>query len=292
MDLRNLRLFVEVVRQGGFSRAAKTAFATQSTISKSVKQIEDEIGLPLIDRAAPGIQLTDAGQVVYGRAVTMLAERDDLWGELTELRGLQSGQLRIGLPPVGANLLFAPLFAHYARDYPGIEVRLVEQGSTRLAELVLAGDIELGGGLLPVSDEFQWQSVRLEPIDVLVSASHPLAGRSQIAMAELARQPLILFGEGFTLNTIIQNACARSGFTPQVVSRSTQMDFIVELVACGLGLGFLPRLIAQEKHHHGVCCIPVDDPCMVWHMAMIWRRGGYLSFAARAWLDLVGRVYG
>src|SRR5690349_14851255 len=111
MELRTLRAFVEVVRQGGFSQAAKTVHATQSTVSKAVKQLEDEIGMPLLDRIGHRTRLTTAGEIVYPRAVRLLAERDDLIAELEELRGLKRGCLRLGLPPVGSSTLFAPLFA-------------------------------------------------------------------------------------------------------------------------------------------------------------------------------------
>src|SRR6202045_565440 len=95
MELRTLRAFVEVVRQGGFSQAAKTVFATQSTVSKAVKQLEDEIGVPLLDRIGHRTRLTDAGEIVYPRAVRLLTDRDDLVAELDELRGLKRGMLRL-----------------------------------------------------------------------------------------------------------------------------------------------------------------------------------------------------
>ncbi len=292
MDLRSLRAFAEVVRQGGFSRAAKTVFATQSTVSKAVKQLEDEIGMPLLDRLAPGTTLTAAGEIVYRRALSMLAEREDMIGELEELRGLKRGVLRLGLPAVGSNTLFAPIFTAYRRRYPGIEIRLIEQGSKRLEELMLAGDLDLAASLLPIGPEFEWQEVTREPIDLMIASAHPLAGRDRIALAEIADQPFILFGEGFALNPIILDACRRSGFQPHVTGRSSQIDFIIELVASGLGLGFLPRLIARQREHAGVNHIPITDTGMDWHMALVWRRGSYLSHSARAWLDLARDVKG
>jgi len=287
MDIRNLRVFVEVIRQGGFSRAAKTVFTTQSAVSKAVKQLEEEVGLPLLDRGTSRSEPTEAGEIVYRRALTMLAERNDLISELNELRGLQRGILRLGLPAVGSNTLFAPIFTAYRRRYPGIEIRLVEYGSKRLEEMILAGDIELAASLLPVSDAFEWQDVRREPIDLLIPSDHPLAARDRITMAELTGIPFILFGEGFALNPIILDNCRRSGFLPDIVGRSSQIDFIVGLVASGLGIAFLPRLIMHQREHEGTRSIPIEDDGMVWHIALIWRRGSYLSHAAQAWIDLV-----
>src|SRR5512135_442533 len=138
MELKNLKTFVEVVRQGGFSQAAKEVFATQSTVSKAVKHLEDEIGLPLLDRLGHKSRLTAAGEIVYRRAIRLLAERDDLTAELEELRGLRRGVLRLGLPPIGSSTLFAPLFAFYRQQFPEVEIRLVEHGSDQLGELLQA----------------------------------------------------------------------------------------------------------------------------------------------------------
>ena len=290
MELRTLKAFVEVVRQGGFSEAAKVVFTTQSAVSKAVRQLEDELGLPLLNRIGHRTTLTDAGEVVYRRAIAILAGRDDLLAELSELRGLTRGTLRLGLPPIGNDALFAPVFAVFRNRYPGIEIRLAEQGAKRLEEMVLADEVDLGASLLPTPDAFEWQSVRCEPIHVLLPSAHQLAGQEQVPLAALAGNPFLLFETGFALNSIILDACRSAGFAPDIAARSSQINFIIELVVAGLGVGFLPRLIAEQRQRPGVSHALVVEPGMEWHMAWIWRRGGYLSHAGRAWLDLAAEI--
>ncbi len=292
MDLRSLRALVEVVRQGGFSQAAKVVFATQPTISKAVRQLEDELGLPLLDRIGHKSRLTPAGEVVYRRALAMLAERDDLLAELDELRGLRRGVLRLGLPPLGSSTLFAPLFATYRSRYPQVDIRLVEEGSKTLEALVLAGEIEFAGSLLPVGADFHWQAVRREPLMAVMAADHPCAHLKKVTLDQLNSSPFILFESGFALNQIIIGACRRHGFTPTEAGRSGQIEFIVELVAAGVGVAFLPRMIARQRPHPKVRHVVLDEPDTHWHMALVWRRGGYLSHAAQAWLALTREVYG
>src|SRR5271170_2972465 len=120
MELRNLRAFVEVVRRGGFTEASKVVFTTQSTVSKSVKQLEDELNIKLLDRIGTKSTMTAAGEIVFRRAMQMLAVRDDLVAELDELRGLKRGALRVGLPAVGSDALFAPIFSAFRSRYPGV----------------------------------------------------------------------------------------------------------------------------------------------------------------------------
>ncbi|WP_336800201.1 LysR family transcriptional regulator [Kaistia sp. MMO-174] len=291
MEFRTLRAFVEVVRQGGFSQAAKTVFATQSTVSKAVKQLEEEIGVPLLDRIGHRSVLTVAGEVVYRRGVRLLADRDDLLAELDEIRGLKRGALRLGLPPVGSSTLFAPLFALYRQRYPGIDVRLVEHGSAQLAESLRAGEIDFAGALIPTSEEFDWQVVRREPLVALVPASHPLVGRRSVTLADLRETPFILFESGFALHRVVLDACQRAGFEPNIVAQSSQIDFMIELVGAGLGAAFLPRMIAAQRRQSAVRHLLLDEPGTEWHMAMTWRRGAFLSAAAQAWLDLVREIH-
>ncbi len=288
MEIRALRVFVEVVRQGGFTRAANTVYATQSTVSKTVKNLEDELGLQLLERIGHRIRLTAAGEVVYRRAITILAQGEELRAELEDLRGVKGGTLRLGVPPIGSNLLFAKWFAEYRRVHPGVDIQLVEYGAKHLEELVLAGELDLGVSLLPVSGEFEWKEVRREPIDVLLPAGHPLANRKKLAFEALADEPFVLYGPGFALNPIILEACRENGFEPKVTAQSSQIDFIIELVAVKLGVAFLPRVIAEQRPHPMVRRIAVDHPAVFWHMALIWRRGVYLSHAAQAWLAMAG----
>ena len=292
MELRTLRAFVEVVRQGGFTQAAKKVFATQSTVSKAIKHLEDEIGVPLLDRIGHRSKLTAAGEIVYQRALRMLAERNDLMAELDQLRGLKRGTLRLGLPPVGSSTLFAPLFAAYHKRHPGVEIRLVEHGGERLEELLLSGEIELAASLLPVSDTMEWQAIRREPLTVLLSTNDELSRRRSVGLPAVKHLPFILFETGFALNRIILDACHRHGFEPNIVARSSQIDFIVELAAAGLGAAFLPRMIAERRKLPSVSRVLLVDPDTDWHIAMVWRRGAYLSQAARAWLDLVSKTWG
>lgn len=288
MDFRTLRAFVEVVRQGGFSQAAKKVFATQSTVSKAVKQLEEEIGAPLLERMGHRTRLTDIGEVVYPRAVRLLADRSDLLSELDELRGLKRGTLRLGLPPVGSSSIFAPLLARYRSHYPGIDIRLTEHGGDELMELVRSGDLELAANLFVEMEDLEWQDVKREPLVAVLAADHPLARASSTDIAALKEDAFVLFAEGFAINRLILNACRRHGFDPLVAARSSQVDFLIELAASGVGVAFVPRMLAEQARSARVSALLLTEPGTEWRLTMLWRRGAHLSHAARAWLEIAG----
>ena len=286
MNLRTLRVFVEVVRQGGFSQAAQVVSLTQSTVSKAVKTLEEELGAPLLNRLGHKNELTAAGEIAYRRALVLLAERSDLVAEINDLRDLKRGVLRIGLPPVGCGVLFASMFATYRNRYPDIDIELTEHGSKKLHECLEAGEVDLAALLLPVDDGFDYQPVRNEPLMAVLPMSHALARRKRIDFTDLADSPFILFEAGFALNAKILAACGHKGVQPRVAARSGQIDFIVDLVCAGLGVAFLPRMLAHKHQHPGIALIPLDEPHTDWHIALAWRASAHLPPAARAWLEL------
>ncbi len=292
MEFRPLRAFVEVVRQGGFSRAAETVFATQSTVSKAVRQLEHEIGAPLLDRIGHRVTLTPLGEVVYRRGLQLLADRDDLLAEIEELRGLKRGLLRLGLPPIGSSTLFAPLFAIYRQRYPDIDVRLVELGSDQLEQSLRSGEIDFAGLLLPLAPDFDHAPVRREPLVALLPRDHPLAAHPSVRLRDLQDTPFILYDVGFSLHRIILGASRRSGFEPIVAAVSTQTEFMIELVGTGLGVAFLPRMIARQRRHPAVAQVLLEEPGTEWAMTMAWRHSGYLPDAAQAWRDLLEEKFG
>jgi len=288
MEFKQLRAFAEVVRQGGFTQAASVLHASQSAISKQVAQLEQRLGVRLLERSGPHLRLTDAGRVVQRRAEDFLRLRQELQRELDDLGQLARGELRLGLPMLGSDALFAGLFAEYRRRYPNIVVHLQEGGSKLVEQLVLSGELELGAGLQPDDPAFDSQPFCNEPLDVLLPAAHPLSGADRVNLAQLADTPFLLYQQSFTLNDRLLRACQEAGFTPIEGGRSGQADFLGALVAAGQGVVLLPRIVARELERPGVVRLALDEPDLRWDIAFIWRRGAYLSRAAQAWLDLIG----
>ncbi|MGY4730927.1 LysR family transcriptional regulator [Burkholderia pyrrocinia] len=290
MELRNLHAFIEVVLQGSFTEASKTLCMTQSAVSKSVKQLEGELDVSLLTRTGSKLAITAAGEVVFQRARQMLAVRDDMLAELGEMHDLKRGSLRIGLPPVGSDVLFAPIFTAFRNRYPDVDVSLVESGAGHLEEALRAGDVEIAGILGPVPDEFDELPLWSEPIVVVCARTHPLAKLEKVDFEALSTEPLILFEPRFKMHRMIVDACIRHGFHPKVVAESSQIAFMVKLAATGLGMTFLPRLVAEQYDHGNVVLLELGEPTAMWNMAIAWRHDAFLSKAAKAWLALAAEM--
>lgn len=288
MEFKQLRTFVEVAHQGGFTQAAHLLHISQSAVSKQVAQLEQNLGTPLFDRLGSQVRLTAAGNVVLQRAEGMLRLHRELLSELDDLSQLTRGELRVGLPLLGSNALFASLFAEYRRRYPNIQVQLLEGGSMHIEQAVMSGELELGGSLTPKNPLFGYQPFCDEPLDALLPADHPLAQGGSVRLEQLADTPFLLYQRSFMLNERLLQACQQLGFTPKEGGRSGQSDFLVALVAAGQGVVLLPSVVARELIRPGVVRLKLVAPDYLrWDIAFIWRDGAYLSRAAQAWLELL-----
>ncbi|MBS5839989.1 MAG: LysR family transcriptional regulator [Pseudomonas sp.] len=288
MEFKQLRTFVEVARAGGFTPAAHTLHISQSAVSKQVAQLEHNLGTPLFDRLGSHVRLTAAGTVVLQRAEGMLRLQQELLSELDDLSQLTRGELRLGLPLLGSDALFASLFAEYRRRYPNIQVQLLEGGSLVVEQAVLSGELELGGSLTPKNPTFAYQPFCDEPLDALLPADHPLAEDGSVRLEQLSETPFLLYQRSFVLNDRLLQACQQLGFTPKEGGRSGQSDFLVALVAAGQGVVLLPSVVARGLVRPGVVRLKLIAPeDLRWDIAFIWREEAYLSRAAQAWLELL-----
>ncbi|MGF6590400.1 LysR substrate-binding domain-containing protein [Pseudomonas sp. 2835] len=288
MEFKQLRSFLEVVHRGGFTQAAQTLHISQSAVSKQVAQLEQDLGVPLLERQGSHLHLTAAGKIVLERGEAMLRLHQELLSELDDLSQLARGELRLGLPLLGSDALFARLFAEYRQRYPNISIQLFEGGSRSVEQAVLSGELELGGSLTPSDPTFAYQPFCNEPLDALLPTDHPLAAAGQVSLAQLADTPFLLYQRSFVLNDRLLGACQQLGFTPREGGRSGQADFLAALVAAGQGVVLLPSVVARGLERPGVVRLALSEPTdLRWDIAFIWRQGAYLSRAAQAWLQLL-----
>ncbi|MEN2428086.1 LysR family transcriptional regulator [Chromobacterium vaccinii] len=293
MDIRALRYFVELVKCQSFTRAADALFVTQPTISKMVKQLEEELDMPLILREGRSFRLTDAGRVTYERGLDVLSAMNKLKHELADLASLSHGELVVGLPPMVGVAFFAPVVSRYRRRYPQIELKMVEDGALAIENRIKSGELEIGVAVLPVDSQlFDHYSVVRDPLCLVTPAGSRWHDKSLVRLVDIADQPLVLYPDDFTLSRRVGDAFRELGKTPNIVGRSAHWDFIVELVAANLGVTLLPRSIVERLDRQLFDVVPLYDNKLYWHLALIWQRGGYLSHAARAWLALTRETLG
>ncbi|MGD6816408.1 cidABC operon transcriptional activator CidR [Metabacillus sp. 113a] len=287
MDIKHLQYFIEVVKFKSFTRAANHLFITQPTISKMIKNLEEELGVTLFERSRKKLILTDAGQVIYDQAKLIDHAFRNLQMELDDLLSLKKGVIRLGLPPIIDTGFFPKMIGSFHEQYPDITFHLVEDGSKKIEEEVASGGLHAGIVVLPANeDEFTCLSYMEEDFRLVLHPDHRLAEQEEVTLRELESEPFILFNKDFVLHDRILTACNSAGFQPKVVSESSQWEFIEEMVSCRLGAAMFPESICRHLSDK-VRSVKIVDPAISWHLAVIWKKDHYLPFAAKEWLHYV-----
>ncbi|MFN3373118.1 MAG: LysR family transcriptional regulator [Chloroflexus sp.] len=286
MELRHLRYFEAVARHSHVTRAAAELHIAQPALSKQISQLERELGITLFDRVGRSLRLTEAGEALLPYARAILAQVEEARAAMAERVGLKAGRVSIGAPPtVGAHLL-PPLLAAFHQRYPGITLRLHEAGIQSLLDLLEAGLTDLAVVTLPVSDELLTVTSLLnEPLVLIVSTSHPLAGRSDVTMVELRNERWILSPASYELREATLKACREAGFTPQTVMEGGETETLVRFVAAGLGIALVPALAVAGFHN--VVSLTIRDQNLTRSLGLVWRSDRIASPAARALRDFL-----
>lgn len=268
---------MEISRSGSFTQAANKFYITQPAISRIVKSLEAELETELFHRSKKHLQLTEAGKVLFRHGEIIERQYESFQLELDNLKVLKKGHITIGLPSIINSSFFSELIASFHKEYPEITFQLMEDGSKLIEEKVLDSQVDFGVVVLPtLNSGLECYPFVKEGLRLVVPSGHHLSGRKKVSLAELKDESFIMFNQDFALRDKIFAACREAGYEPAVISETSQLDFIGEMVASNVGITLLP-----ESNCKGLPMdvqeIEVSSPGLDWDLAIIWKRDGYLS---------------
>lgn len=287
MELRQLRLFIEVAKHKSITKAAENMHISQPALSKSLMALEDELGMTLIIRTNKTSDLTDAGKVVLEYALRMTVLVDEMKTTLIDMTNLSRGQINIGLPPFIGSLFFPRVMAKFHHAFPNIELNITEYGGARVVKSVEEGEFELGVAVLPIDEQqFSVYPIVEEEMRLVVYKDHHLSDREQVELKELREEEFIFYHEEFALNQIMRNHFIAAGFEPKILFKSSQWDLMTEMVAANLGITILPQSICNRAFNSDLKVIKLQDDIM-WRLAVITKKDRYISNAGRTFIDFI-----
>ena len=291
MELRQLIAFKEVATHSSFTAAAAHLHLTQSAVSQQIKALEDECGVTLFDRSGRLVRLTNAGQVLLTHVERILAQVENARVEMAEMAGGARGRCRLAALPSVAAYILPRALATFQRRYPTVEVQLMEAVQAQLLEWVQQGIVDFSIVALPVHDPHLQSTPLLHDEFVLaVPKDHPFASRRIVRLAELVTERFILYPKGAGGREQFIEACRQAGFEPQVAFESEDRETTLGLVAAGMGITFMSRIIAQHTRIDGPVTVDLIEPRLRREVGIVWRRNRYLPQAARNLITLLEDV--
>ncbi len=284
MEFRQIRYLLEIVRSGGFTRASEVLGIAQPSLTISVQKLEDELGVTLLNRQERKIALTAEGRTFVERARKIEELVQGVAHEMEEFRGLGRGEVRVGIPGMLATHYFPAVIAGFRRQYPGLKLSVYADGANTIQGMIESGALD--AGIVADAGFPDWLAshpLLREEMVACVAVGHPLAGKPSITLEEMAREPLVLFSEGYFQRQYLADAMAERGLVPQVAFETNLIPLLKKIAADGGGIATLLRMAVIEPE---LTAIPFDPPMFV-NAAVIWKKNAYLSKAARAFLDFL-----
>ncbi|MCR3955630.1 MAG: LysR family transcriptional regulator [Gudongella sp.] len=285
MNIKQLETFVTVANQLSFTKASEEMFITQSSVSKIIKSLEEELSVQLFHRT-PQIQLTDAGKELYRHSLDVLSMLNNIPIEIGNLSKLKKGMVRIGIPPIIGSSFFPAVIGSFKAKYPDIDIRLTEVGSKVIIDELEKGNLDVGIVCSYPSDRDGYHIYPLVKSQLMVGVhvDNPLAERDILSFGDLRDEGFVLFKEDFSLYDSIIEGCTQSGFSPNIICNSSQKDFILEMVASRMGITCLPHITCAHVNDHSIRFVPLENPKIYLNLLITWKRNRYLSYASREWI--------
>jgi len=297
MEIRHLRYFLAVAELRNFTKAAEASFVAQSALSQQISRLEHELGAPLFVRGKRGAELTPAGELLLPHARRLVTDEALARAEMRSYLGLEKGRLNIGLIQTAASAVdVAGLVAEFYARHPGIELHIVNQSSTEMAENVRRGTLDLalvGIGQDELPAGLDSRPLAVDPL-VAVAAERTadgLVGPVSVAQV-LACGPFIQFAPGTGLRKHVDAAVRRAGLEAASSFELAQAADMLLFAVLGLGVTIVPRALtvtlAAQLAVAGqpYVILGLTDPLAV-HPVTVVYHAARLSAAAREFVGLL-----
>lgn len=280
MELHQLAYFRVVAGLEHMSRAADEFGITQPSLSRAIKRLEQEVGVPLFDRHGRGIRLNQFGKAYLRHVDNVMRELDGAKAEVRELAGLQQGNVSLA----AAALSWLPdLVRPFLAIYPAVQFQLFQRSMVEMRQILEEGSVDLCVlPPAPMSPTVRWRHLSTRDILLVVPVGHLLAGRSSVALREVALERVILSKPGDVLREITDGYFRQAGIRPRIVCEADEPGAVEEFVAAGIGVAFLPDPGGLWNRSEGVRSVRITEPACYLRLGIAWNERRYLSLAARS----------
>jgi DNA-binding transcriptional LysR family regulator len=289
MELKHLKSFLAVAERLSFIRAAEHLHLSQPALSAQIRNLEDELGVKLLYRTRRVVRLTPEGEIFIEEARATLARAERAIQRVQKASRGEVGQLRIAFVSSAALEIVPRIVTLARRKLPEVSLDIRNMRTSVQLQSFRDNTIDIGFLRLPLQDDsLRLQVIHREPFVIVLPASHPLARRDRIKLADLRSEPFVAYGRhwapGF-FDAIIR-LCTDAGFSPNIVQETGEMYTATALVAAGVGVAILPRSIVLAQHKD-VVLKPISRKLAISEIAVATRKDrdtpmlrAFLSIAA------------
>jgi DNA-binding transcriptional LysR family regulator len=285
-SIQHIRAFLAVADSGSFAKAAVTLNLSPSALTVQIQQLEDWLGVALLERSPRHVSLTAAGQNNRGPMEKLLLDLDNIVAGSRDLAALRRGVVTIAALPSLCSSALPPVLKTFRAQFPGVEVRLKDVVAQRIDALVREGEVDFGLGVRArMSHGLDFDVVLVDRLTLFVPPGHPLAGKRSIKLSALSDEPIILTGRDSSVRERVEALFAEEGLSLTPGLEANYMSTVLALVRQGLGMTLLPE--SADDGSSDLVRVAVDHPGVNREIGLITRVGQRLSPAAERFLEVI-----
>ncbi|GMA64414.1 LysR family transcriptional regulator [Alicyclobacillus fastidiosus] len=307
MEIRLLKYVTTLSQTGSFTKAATILRIAQPSLSQQVAKLERDLDTQLFVRGRGQVTPTPDGARFIERAERLIQLHDDLEREMRERTEGMGRELTIGTTAITGGHVLPPLLRAFHKQFPNVHVQLVEDSTDGLEDLTERGTVDLSILSLPLRNphlnyapmlteplllalpqtQEPWMSDRLRRVvSQATDAKEP-----RLHLAELAEMPFVLLKEGYGFRSTVLQICAESGFVPNIAYETSSIETAKSLVAFGLGVTFVPEMVAHRGGLHAPTYVSVTSS-LTRTLVFAYPPNRYVSLAAQKFLEVYRSTHG
>lgn len=288
ITLRQIRTFLAVAESGSFRRASERVHLSQPAVTAHVQQLEEELGMPLLDRTTRRVRVTAAGERFRARAQRLLAELGDLVAELKDEAALERGRVLVACVPTIASRLLPRALARFRGLFPGITLTVNDVVAAEVYEHLVRGQADIGIGPQPSAGaEFEFEPIARDPYVAVVPRDHPWARRRSVSLRDLARAPFLTMNRESNVRGILESALAAASLKVTPLLEARHHFTLGGMVEAGLGVTALPSMAVSMLSQPLLKTVPITGPRVFRDVGIVKLRGNRLTPAAEAFIRVV-----
>lgn len=283
MELLQLKYFLTVARCEHVTEAAGKLHVTQSSLSKTIQRLEDDLGVPLFDRIGRKLRLNDFGRTFLQRTEKALFELEQGKREIADLSNPDQGTLQLAVTTAST---LPGILREFRKNKPDIQFHVQMVSLENMSRLLHRGEVDFCLSSPPIEgDDIECQILYDDPIVVAVPMGHRYADRSSIQLSELKDEWFVGVKQGYGVRDMVDSVCQSAGFLPKYVYEGDEPARLTALVEAEIGLAFIPS--TARTPHERIKYLQVEEHQLVRKIALLSHKNRYISKAALEFRSLV-----
>ncbi|KAF6614641.1 MULTISPECIES: LysR family transcriptional regulator [Paenibacillus] len=287
MELLQLQYFLAVARLEHVTEAARSLHVTQSSLSKTIQRLEEDLGVPLFDRTGRKLRLNEFGSKFLHRAERALFELEQGKQELSDLSNPELGTLELAVTTAST---LPNILREFRRKRPYIQFHVQMLTTQEMVTLLHRGEVDFCLSSPPVEgNDIECKIVCIDPILVAVPKGHRLADRNSVSLTELREEWFVGVKRGYGTRDLVDSVCMSEGFVPKYVYEGDEPARLSTLVEAEIGIAFIPSTARNSQEH--LKYLQVENHELIREIALLWNRNRYISQAAQEFREIVVKYF-